>query len=209
VQAGRKLLRIALIQSGSKITEDRTLKRRASVSVGQNATNTIVVPVSNLPPSFTLFEVVNDQYSLVFTKDMEGKVTVGSGEVPLAQAISGGSAKARGDKFVLPLTDASKGRVVLGEISLLFQFVAPPPEPPKAELPLEVRGGIFKQIDQFFFLVLAMELMVVFVKLVFGETVDDRLDRIREELSRHKAESYLEAMTSPLAGARMLLDSPT
>jgi hypothetical protein len=61
----------------------------------------------------------------------------------------------------------------------------------------------------FFFLVLVMELMVVFVKLVFGETVDDRLDRIREELSRHKAESYLEAMTSPVAGARMLLDSTT
>ena len=61
----------------------------------------------------------------------------------------------------------------------------------------------------FFFLVLAMELMVVFVKLVFGETVDDRLDRIREELSRHKAESYLESMTSPVAGARMLLDSTT
>ena len=59
----------------------------------------------------------------------------------------------------------------------------------------------------FFFLVLAMELMVVFVKLVFGETVDDRLDRIREELSRHKAESYLEAMTSPLAGARGLLET--
>ena len=61
----------------------------------------------------------------------------------------------------------------------------------------------------FFFLVLAMELMVVFVKLVFGETVDDQLDRIREQLSRHKAESYLEAMTSPVAGARMLLDSTT
>lgn len=61
----------------------------------------------------------------------------------------------------------------------------------------------------FFTLVLCMELMVVFVKLVFGETVDDRLDRIREELSRHKAESYLEAMTSPVAGAQMLLESTT
>ena len=59
----------------------------------------------------------------------------------------------------------------------------------------------------FFVLVLSMELMVVFVKLVFGETVDDRLERIREQLSRHKAESYLEAMTSPLAGARGLLES--
>jgi hypothetical protein len=61
----------------------------------------------------------------------------------------------------------------------------------------------------FFVLVLSMELMVVFVKLVFGETVDDRLERIREQLSRHKAESYLEAMTSPLAGARGLLESVT
>jgi hypothetical protein len=61
----------------------------------------------------------------------------------------------------------------------------------------------------FFVLVLSMELMVVFVKLVFGETVDDRLERIREQLSRHKAESYLEAMTSPLAGARGLLESGT
>lgn len=61
----------------------------------------------------------------------------------------------------------------------------------------------------FFALVLFMELMVVFAKLVFGETVDDRIDRIREELSRHKAESYLDAMTSPVAGARGLLEGTT
>lgn len=167
VQAGRKLLRVALIQSGSKITEDRTLKRRASVTVGQNATNTIVVPVSNLPPSFTLFEVVNDQYSLVFAKDMEGKVNATGTEMSLAQAISSGTAKARGDKYVLALNDGSKGRVVLGEVSLLFQFVAPPPEPPKAELPAEVRGNFFKQIDQFFFLVLSTSLVLHFSGATF------------------------------------------
>jgi hypothetical protein len=52
-----------------------------------------------------------------------------------------------------------------------------------------------------------MELTVVFAKLVFGETVDDRTDRIREQFSRHKAESYLESVTSPLAGAHGLLES--
>ncbi|MBL8910336.1 MAG: AgmX/PglI C-terminal domain-containing protein [Archangium sp.] len=167
VVAGRKLLRIALIQ-GSKITEDRTLKRRASVSVGQNATNTIVVPVSNLPPSFTLFEVVNDQYSLVFSSSMEGKVSVsGQGDVPLSEAVSRGLAKPRGDKFVIALTDASKGRVALGEVSLLFQFVAPPPEPPRAELPTEVRGNILKQVDQFFFLILAASLFIHFSGATF------------------------------------------
>ena len=59
----------------------------------------------------------------------------------------------------------------------------------------------------FFMLVLCMELMVVFAKLVFGETVDDHLVRIREELSHHRARSYLEATTSPLAGAQSLLQT--
>ena len=54
--AGVKNLRVALIQ-GSKITEDRTLRRRVSVTVGQDSRNTFVVPVSNLPPSFQLFEI--------------------------------------------------------------------------------------------------------------------------------------------------------
>lgn len=165
-QAGLKLLRVALIQ-GSKITEDRTLKRRGPVSVGQNATNTIVVPVSNLPPSFTLFEAVNEQYSLVFTTAMDGKISVNGQEITLQDAISRGLAKQRRDAYVLPLTDASKGRVSLGEVSLLFQFVAPPPEPPKVELPLEVKGGILKQIDQFFFMILAASLVVHFSGATF------------------------------------------
>lgn len=165
-QAGLKLLRVALIQ-GSKITEDRTLKRRGPVSVGQNATNTIVVPVSNLPPSFTLFEAVNEQYSLVFTTAMDGKISVNGQDITLQEAITRGLAKQRREAYVLPLTDASKGRVSLGEVSLLFQFVAPPPEPPKAELPAEVRGGILKQIDQFFFMILAASLFVHFSGATF------------------------------------------
>jgi len=58
----------------------------------------------------------------------------------------------------------------------------------------------------FFSLVLLFELMVVFAKLVFGETVDDELDRIRENLSRQRAHAYLEAVTSPVAGPRRLLE---
>ena len=165
--AGHKLLRIALIQ-GSKITEDRTLKKRASVSVGQNATNTFVVPVSNLPPSFTLLEIVNDQYSLVFTSAMDGKVWVNGQDLALADIISRGLAKQRNkDSYVLPITDASKGRVVLGEVSLMFQFVAPPPVAPKPQLPVEVKGSLLKQVDQFFFLVLAASLFVHFSGATF------------------------------------------
>jgi outer membrane biosynthesis protein TonB len=82
--------------------------------------------------------------------------------------IARGVAKPRGkDTFVVPLNDASKGRVALGEVSLLFQFVAPPPEPQRAELPLEVRGSVFKQIDQFFLLVLATSMVLHFSGATF------------------------------------------
>jgi hypothetical protein len=47
--------------------------------------------------------------------------------------------------------------------------------------------------------------MVVLCKLVFGDTVDDELDRIREQISLQKARDYVEALTSPVAGARALI----
>ncbi len=161
-----KNLRIALIQ-GSKITEDRTFNRRMPVTVGQDAKNTLVVPVSNLPSSFTLFELVNNQYALVFKAGMEGKVTVNGAEMTLQQAREKGLAKSRGDALVLPLTDASKGRVALGEVSVLFQFVTPPPEPKREELPVTIKGNFLSQIDQFFFLVLAASVFVHFSGATF------------------------------------------
>jgi hypothetical protein len=59
----------------------------------------------------------------------------------------------------------------------------------------------------FFTLVLFFELMVVFSKLVFGETVDDELDQIREHISQQKARDYMHAVTSPVMDARKLIDA--
>lgn len=57
----------------------------------------------------------------------------------------------------------------------------------------------------FFMLILFFELMVVLVKLVFGQTVDDHIEIIREQISQHKAIEYLDAITSPVAKAKVLL----
>src|ERR1700704_1504521 len=109
-----KILRVALIQ-GAKITEDRTLKRRGPVTVGQDPKNTFVVPVSNLPAAFTLFELVNNAYALVFTEQMDGKVKVGDSDLSFAAVREQNLAKKRGNVYVLPLNDSMKGRVSVGE----------------------------------------------------------------------------------------------
>jgi hypothetical protein len=159
--AGPKILRIALIQ-GSKITEDRSLRKRANITVGTDPKNSFVVPVSNLPASFTLFEFVNNQYALVFTEQMAGKVKVSDSDLSFEALKSQGLAKKRGTVFVLPLNDTMKGRVTLGEVSVLFQFVAPPPEPPRPELPPAVKGNWWQAVDQLFFTILAVSLFTHF-----------------------------------------------
>ncbi len=52
----RKILRIGIIQNG-KIIEERLLRKRDSVTIGQSPRNTFVLPSGALPKSFTIFEM--------------------------------------------------------------------------------------------------------------------------------------------------------
>lgn len=61
----------------------------------------------------------------------------------------------------------------------------------------------------FFFLMLFFELTVVLVKLAFGSSVDDHIEMVREQLSHHRASTYLDAVTSPTAAARQLMSTAT
>jgi hypothetical protein len=158
-----KVLRLGVIQSG-KIIEDRTLDRRESVTVGNDGKNTVVVPMSNLPKSLTVFELKGQQYSLCFTEGMEGKLSVGGNgeQLSFAALRSQGLAKPRGDVFVMPLSEAAKGKLSLGEVTLLFQFVNPPKALPKMELPQAARGSLLNTIDRTFTGVLMFFLVLEF-----------------------------------------------
>lgn len=59
----------------------------------------------------------------------------------------------------------------------------------------------------FFALILFFELIVVLAKLVFGETVDDRIEKAREELTENRVKTYKETMGSPIYGANKLIQN--
>jgi hypothetical protein len=50
----------------------------------------------------------------------------------------------------------------------------------------------------FFLLVASFELIVLGIKFGFGETVDDRVERMREAADEHRATEYLESLRSPM-----------
>ncbi len=156
-----KILRVGVIRDG-KIIEERHIRQPSGVTIGQDGTNTFVIPASELPASFPVFENRNGQYSLLFTDRMNGRVAGKSGDFDFAGLKSQKIVQKRGSVWALPLDESSKGKVSLGEVTLLFQFVAPPPEPARIELPAEVRGTVWRSIDHLFFGILAASLFLHF-----------------------------------------------
>jgi hypothetical protein len=154
-----KALRIGIIQRG-KIVEERLVRGRAPVTIGSGPRNTFVVPQSDLPESFTLFAARRGDLALRFDDRMDGRIQGPSGSADFGALAAEGVAARRGDVHVLPLRDDHWGKVQLGEVTVLFQFVAPPPEPPRPALPRAVRGNRFRSMDRLFVVALASSLAV-------------------------------------------------
>jgi outer membrane biosynthesis protein TonB len=130
------------------------------VTIGTSARATIVVPQSDLPASYQVFSYQGDRYVLHFEEKMEGRIQSPQGASELGALVSQGTAKQTGKAYSLALREDQRGKVVLGEVTVLFQFVTPPPEAPKTVLPREAKGNHFKSMDRTFVSLLAASLLV-------------------------------------------------
>jgi hypothetical protein len=140
---GPKVLRIGLVASG-RILEERIVKQRTSVTVGPSEKSMFVVQ-AQLPAQFKLFELIGGDYFLNFLDGMTGRVALASGISDLSGLK--GQAKRVGSAYQVRLSEEARGKIVIGETTFLFQFVAPPPVQPRPQLPLSVKGGVASQID--------------------------------------------------------------
>jgi outer membrane biosynthesis protein TonB len=136
---GPKVLRIGLIQAG-RVVEERIIKQRASVTVGPSEKNMFVISSEDLPAEFRLFEMSGDDYCLNFTKSMKGRVSLPSGLSELG-ALEGQARPMGEGIYQVALREDSRGKVVVGDTTFLFQFVAPPPPQPRPQLPVSVTRG--------------------------------------------------------------------
>lgn len=167
--SGPKVLRIGLIQGG-KIIEERIIRQRETVTVGSSERNHFVV--GGMPPRFDLFQLVGGDYILNFTADMRGRVGLPGGVQELEQLRASGAARNAGAHFQVKLSDTSRGKVVIGDTTLLFQFVVPPPIQPRPQLPAAVVGGFVAGIDWLFTAFVMFSLMTHFGFIIFLENAD-------------------------------------
>jgi outer membrane biosynthesis protein TonB len=178
---GPKVLRIGKVQGG-RVIEERVIKQRTHVTIGSSHTNMFLASGAAVPETMKLFELVGSEYVLNLTEAMTGRVALPTGITDVVQARASGAAKRSGAFYQLKLTEDARGKVVVGDTTFLFQFVAPPPVQPKPQLPLAVKGGLAAQIDWTFTVIIAMSLLVHMLALMsftsdwFDPIVDDDLE---------------------------------
>jgi hypothetical protein len=169
---GGKILRIGIIQNG-KIVEERLVRKRENVTVGQSTKNTFVVPASNhLPRTFVLFELTPAGYALNFTDAMDGRVSLGEQVVALPALRQGGKAQRKGDLWHLMMNDRSRGKVVIGDVTVLFQFVTPPPVQPRPQLPPSVRSSLLQNLDWLLVAVVGASFLLHFGFVIYLRNID-------------------------------------
>ncbi|TNF29644.1 MAG: TonB family protein [Deltaproteobacteria bacterium] len=142
-----KLLRVGVIQD-RRVVEERLLRKHEDVTIGSAAKNTFIVPNAGLPKSAMLFEAKGtSQYALSFETGMDGRVDLGDEPLTLGELAKSSRAQRRGNRFVVPLTSRARGKIVIGNVTLLFQFVDAPPVVPRPQLPAAAKGGITSQLE--------------------------------------------------------------
>ncbi len=144
---GPKVLRVGIIQNG-KIIEERLVRKPQAVTIGHNPKCTFHIPASDIPKMMTLFEPRGSEFELLFDEKMTGRVSLGEGVMDLKSlSKTGGKARKEGEYWRVKINEQSRGKVVFGDVTLLFQFVTPPPPRPRPQLPATMRGGWIRNLD--------------------------------------------------------------
>ena len=174
---GPKVLRIGLVQSG-RVVEERVVKQRTHVTIGPSEKNMFVVNAAGLPPTFRLFELMGadkkrGDYHLNYLDGMTGRVALQTGISDL-EGLKGQAKRGPQGTYQVPLTEDARGKIVMGDTTFLFQFVAPPPVQPKPQLPMSVQSGISSQIDWRFTIIASFSFLFHFgaVGMLYSDWMD-------------------------------------
>jgi hypothetical protein len=167
----QRILRIGVLLGG-KIVEERLIRERTSVSLGQSMKNTFSIPVEGLPLEFTLFALDQGKYYLRFLTKMDGRLSDSGGQVNTLDALKARGATNHGDYWQVPLGDSARGKLSLGDLTVLFQFVTEPPRQPKPMLPASVRGTFADRFDPRLSVILGASIVCHFAIVIIALAID-------------------------------------
>jgi len=166
-----KVLRIGVVQDG-KVVHERLIKPGQSVTVGESPRNTFVFPNASLPKKFTLFQAKGGKYSLNIVEAMSGKLALESGVAEISAVGKSEAVTRKGNTAILPLSSSARGKVVIGDITVLFQFVPAPPESARMVNRQDFRPMLFDEDDPVFIGTLSVFMAMAAVLMIYVWNTD-------------------------------------
>lgn len=118
-----RFLRIALVHD-DQVLEERHVALGTDVTVGTAPDNTLVAPRGTAPRSVRVLEARRGEGHTLLFDAPEGRVDLGGGEAStLAELVEGGLAARTDRGFALPLPPKARGKLRVGDVTLLFQYL--------------------------------------------------------------------------------------
>ena len=161
----RRLLRVGIVH-GRRIVEERLLARAGDVTIGTSSRSTFIVPWDDAPLRWRLFEERGGRRFLRLAGGMSAHIADGAAVTRIDARGPGEPARP------IPLSDRARGKVTVGDTTVLFQLLRPPAPQPRPQLPISVRRRLTDGIDPFFSVVVAFTLLLHIVVVVYLRQVD-------------------------------------
>ncbi|MEL6544217.1 MAG: AgmX/PglI C-terminal domain-containing protein, partial [Myxococcota bacterium] len=179
----------ALHNAGPKVIEEQRLGRRESLTIGTHPKNTFVINGANMPRSHQLFVSKGGQYELVVSDIMKGRVSVDRNDAAdMEQLKSSGQLAKKGEFYHMALSDGHRGKVVIGDTTLIFQFVVPPPVAVNPQLPASLKSSIKDRVDWPYAMALALALIVELPLVIWFQYAPQPEPRTLETIGERWAE---------------------
>jgi hypothetical protein len=195
----QRILRIGVLLGG-KIVEERLIRERVPVSIGQSMKNTFSIPIEGLPLEFTLFSIDEGRYSLRFLDKMDGRLSDSGGQVNTLDALKSKGASRVDNYWQVRLSDSARGKLSLGDLTVLFQFVTEPPRQPKPMLPASVRGTFADRFDPRLLVIVGSSIILHFMVVIIawmGDVEKEGLAERAYELTFEPEKYQVEVKPEP------------
>jgi hypothetical protein len=139
----RRALRVGILLGGNLVEEHVfRIDRATAITFGQSLKCTLSVPAAGVPSEHILFAVDQGRFVLRVTGGMTGRLS-----------------PARELRGEVPVERGMRGKLVIGEATILFQELAAPPVAPRPQLPASVRGSFADRIDRRLASIVAVSLL--------------------------------------------------
>jgi hypothetical protein len=124
------------------LVEERVIRAGVPISIGQSLRCTLSIPSDGLPREHVLVDAGG---VLRITAQMVGRLAVGDTIQTLDELRTRPAADGI---WAVPLARSARGKLALGEVTILFQELVAPPVQPRPQLPASVRGSLADRIDR-------------------------------------------------------------